>query len=78
MRTEEFLHFVVVAYEVEIERGSKALEKQSQVQADAAFLKVRRQSADSAASVKMGTAPVCAHRLDRSADLPAFGFGELP
>jgi hypothetical protein len=54
VRTEEFLHFVVVAYEVEIERGSKALEKQSQVQAHAALVKVGSQPADAGAGMQVG------------------------
>ncbi len=72
------MHLVVVADEMEVERSSKALEKQSRVQADAALVEVRCQSTDSAAGVKMGPAPVLAHRLDRNADLSALGFGELP
>ena len=78
MGAEEFLHLVVVADEMEVERSANALEKQSRLQADAALVEVRRQSTDSAAGVKMGPAPVLAHRLDRIADLSALGFGELP
>jgi hypothetical protein len=40
VRAEEFLHLVVVADEMEVERSANALEKQSRLQADAALVEV--------------------------------------